>query len=302
MRRRYETGETCRIREMTDSAMIGQPYDGEVSTSSGDVGLTTVVFADVEGSTALVDRVGDTAGTDAVNRQLDLVRERIDPYGGREVKSLGDGLMLTFSSPRQAVGFALATQRALASSAPRVRMGINTGEVIDTTTDPVGGAVNAAARIRRADGGEVLVSDVVRQLVGVAPAVTFVDRGRHRLKGIADRLHLWQATDSSGDKTARGTVGRVDELTTLQTFVASMVAGAGRRIVLEGEAGIGKTHLVREVAAMARAAGVQVVEVVADEVTRRAGLFPARTDQRESHPSCTAGSFARAAASPSLGG
>lgn len=242
---------------------------------SGDVGLTTVVFADVEGSTALVDRVGDAAGTDAVVRQLDRVRERIDAYGGREVKALGDGLMLTFGSPRQAVGFALATQRALAASAPRVRIGINTGEVIDTSSDPIGGAVNAAARIAaRADGGEVLVSDVVRQLVGIAPAITFVDRGRHRLKGFTDRLHLWQATDSSAGQIGRGTVGRVDELVALQTFVSSLVAGAGGAVALEGEAGIGKTHLVREVAAMARAAGVQVVEVIADEVTRRTGFVP----------------------------
>ena len=86
---------------MTDSAPRGRSYDATVHNPSADVGLTTVVFADVEGSTALVDRVGDLAGTDAVVRQLDRVRERIEAYGGREVKSLGDGLMLTFGSPRQ---------------------------------------------------------------------------------------------------------------------------------------------------------------------------------------------------------
>ena len=243
--------------------------------SGSDIGLATVVFADVEGSTALVDRVGDVAGTEAVGRQLERVRERVDAYGGREVKSLGDGLMLTFGSPRQAVGFALATQRALATSAPRVRIGINTGEVIDTSTDPIGGAVNAAARIAaRAAGGEILISDVVRQLVGIAPAVAFVDRGRHRLKGFTDRWHLWQATDATTVGPRRGTVGRVDELVGLQGFVSSLVAGAGGAVALEGEAGIGKTHLVREVSAMARSAGVQVIEVVADEVTRRAGFVP----------------------------
>ena len=206
---------------MTDSGPRGRSYDVEMSAGGSDVGLATVVFADVEGSTALVDRVGDVAGTDAVGRQLDRVRERLGTYGGREVKSLGDGLMLTFGSPRQAVGFALATQRALAMSSPRVRMGINTGEVIDTSTDPIGGAVNAAARIAaRAVGGEVLISDVVRQLVGVAPAIAFVDRGRQRLKGFADRWHLWQATDSSTAGPSRGTVGRVDELMRLQGFVS----------------------------------------------------------------------------------
>ncbi len=260
---------------MTDSSAQGEPYDVAVSTTGSDSGLATVVFVDVEGSTALVDRVGDIAGTEAVGRQLDSCRDRIDTYGGREVKSLGDGLMLTFTSPRQAVAFAVATQRALADSSPRVRIGINTGEVIDTSTDPVGGAVNAAARIAaRAAGGEVLVSDVVRQLVGVTPAIAFVDRGRQRLKGFTDRWHLWQATDASTGGPGRGTVGRVDELVWLQGFVSSLVAGAGGSVALEGEAGIGKTHLVREVSGMARSAGVHVVEVVADEVTRRAGFVP----------------------------
>ncbi|MEO6124259.1 MAG: AAA family ATPase [Ilumatobacteraceae bacterium] len=246
-----------------------------MNTGGSDVGLATLVFVDVEGSTALVDRVGDVAGTDAVGRQLDRVRERIETYGGREVKSLGDGLMLTFGSPRQAVVFALATQRALAMSMPRVRIGINTGEVIDTTTDPIGGAVNAAARIAaRAAGGEILISDVVRQLVGVTPAIAFIDRGRQRLKGFADRWHLWQATDSSAGGPSRGTVGRVDELTRLHAFVSSLVAGAGGAVALEGEAGIGKTHLVRDVCSMAQSAGVQVVEVVADQVTRRPGFVP----------------------------
>lgn len=118
-----------------------------MSCGVDDLGLVTVVFVDVEGSTALIDRVGDVAGIEAVDRQLNSVRERIGSYGGREVKSLGDGVMLTFNSPRQAVSFALATQRALAASAPSVRIGINTGEVIDSSSDPVGGAVNAAARI-----------------------------------------------------------------------------------------------------------------------------------------------------------
>lgn len=110
-------------------------------------GLVTVVFVDIEGSTALVDRLGDEAGTATLRTQLDAVRERIEPYGGREVKSLGDGLMLAFSSPRLAVGFALASQRAMAGTTPRVRIGINTGEVLAAAGDPVGGAVNAAARI-----------------------------------------------------------------------------------------------------------------------------------------------------------
>lgn len=181
----------------------GRTLRGMTETDQGSA-LVTVVFVDIEGSTALVDRLGDEAGTEAVGAQLSAVRERIEPYGGREVKSLGDGLMLTFSSPRLAVSFALASQRALAGTTPRVRIGINTGEVLAAGGDPVGGAVNAAARIAaRADGSEVLVSEVVRQLVGSAPAVRFVDRGRCGLKGFPDRWHLYAAVD----QRAGGLVG-----------------------------------------------------------------------------------------------
>ena len=236
-------------------------------------GVTTVVFVDVEGSTALLRRVGDTEGTASVRGQLDIVRERVDAYGGSEVKSIGDGLLLTFSSPRQAVAFALASQRALAGSAPRVRFGINTGEVIDVDVDPLGAAVNAAARIAgRAGGGEVLVSDVVRQLVGTVPAIRFLDRGRCRLKGFAERWHLWTVEDGAGEQLGPATIGRVAELAAVAELVSSTGAGVGRMLLLEGEAGIGKTHLMREAATHARRAGIGVVEVIADELVRRPGM------------------------------
>ena len=183
-------------------------------------------------------------GLASVRGQLDVVRERVEAYGGSQVKSTGDGFLLTFSSPRQAVAFALASQRALAGSAPRVRFGINTGEVIEADVDPLGAAVNAAARIAgRAAGGEVLVSDVVRQLVGTVPAIRFVDRGRCRLKGFSERWHLWAAEDSAGEQLAPATIGRVAELAAVAELVSSTGAGVGRVLLLEGEAGIGKTHL-----------------------------------------------------------
>lgn len=80
-----------------------------------------------------------------------------------------------------------------------MRFGINTGETLDANTDPIGSAVNAAARIAAlAEGGEVLVSDVVRQLAGQAAAIGFDDRGRVRLKGFSERWHL-DRTRSNGD-------------------------------------------------------------------------------------------------------
>lgn len=72
-----------------------------------------MAFVDVERSTELLVQRGDVQGLVAVESVLAFVRERIEPYGGREVKTLGDGLMLVFPAPRQVVAFAVATQRAL---------------------------------------------------------------------------------------------------------------------------------------------------------------------------------------------
>jgi len=156
-----------------------------------------------------LQRTGDESGLASIRRQLDTVRARIAAYRGVGVKSLGDGLLVTFASPRQAVSFALASQRELAGSLPRVRFGINTGEAVEVDSDVRGRAVNAAARISgRAAGGEVLVSDVVRQLVGTAPTIRFRDRGRCRLRGFAEWWHLWAAEDGRGEGFMAATIGR----------------------------------------------------------------------------------------------
>ena len=246
-----------------------------MSEPHADHGLTTLVFVDVERSTELLQQMGDDAGSAKIAVTLDLVRQHLDAYGGRQVKTLGDGLLLTFVSPRQAVSFALVAQRTLTGSPLRVRFGINTGEVLGPSADPLGGAVNAAARIAaRAAGGEVLVSDVVRQLVGSLPTVRFVDRGRCRLKGFSERWHLWLAEDGAGQHRPPSTIGRVEELAILTDAVSSGTAGRGRATFLEGEAGIGKTHLVREAVRRARMVGVDVIEVAADEVLRRPAAVP----------------------------
>jgi class 3 adenylate cyclase len=234
--------------------------------------LTTVVFVDVEGSTAVIDRLGDAAGTQAVLRQLAVARERLAPHGGREVKSLGDGLLLTFGSPRQAVAFGVSCQRALGTSAPRIRIGINTGEVVNLGGDPVGGTVNAAARIAaRAEGGEVLVSDVVRQLAGATPVVRFVERGRVHLRGFGEPWQLWAVVDGTAAMEVPATIGRLPELGVVSELVTALAAGVGRAVVVEGEAGIGKSHVLPVGAGQARAAGLTVIELSVDEVARRPG-------------------------------
>lgn len=235
--------------------------------------LLTVVFVDLAGSTALIDRVGDDAGVRAVQHQLGIVRAVSESHGGHEVKSLGDGLLLTFDSPRQAVRFALGAQRLVATSGPGVRIGINTGEVMAAHDDPMGATVNAAARIAdRAQAGEVLVADVVRQLVGDLPGVGFADRGRCRLKGFADRWHLFAAV-SGGTADAQPTIGRASELVAIDLALTSAANGQGRVVLLEGEAGIGKSHLLTHAIADASRRGFTTLRWDADEVVRRPGAL-----------------------------
>lgn len=142
-----------------------------------------------------------------------------------------------------------------------------------STSTRWGSAVNAASRIAaRAVGDEVLVSDVVRQLAGTSPAVRFLDRGRYRLRGFSERWRLWAAEVYTGSEPATMTVGRVAEVALIGELVSSTAFGAGGLILIDGEAGIGKTHLVREAEAMARRVGMTVVEVTADELARRPGV------------------------------
>lgn len=237
--------------------------------------LLTMVCVDVERSTELLVERGDAAGVAAIGVVLDAVRERLDPYEGREVKSLGDGLMLVFAAPRQAVSFSVAVQRALLGRLPALRIGVNTGEVAGARADPVGEAVTAAARIAAtAHGREVLVSDVVRQLVGTIPGVRFVDRGRVRLKGFTDRWNVHAAMGAEAEAEPGPTFGRDSELAIVADQLEALAAGAGGFVVLEGEAGIGKTHLANDAAHRASAIGVRVVRGGADELTRdRAGTL-----------------------------
>lgn len=226
-----------------------------------------MAFVDVERSTEMLTRLGDAAGSAAIEAVLAAVRERIGPYGGRRVKSLGDGLMVLFATPRPAVSFAVAVQGAIGERHPRLRIGINTGEVVGPADDPLGEAVNAAARIAaKAGGGEVLVSDVVRQLVGSMPGIRFTDRGRSWLKGFPDQWRLYAVAETSSQPPAKPVFGRADELAALEWLLDGLADGSGRVLALEGEAGIGKTHLVDALEARAEASGALVLRGGADEI------------------------------------
>ena len=157
-------------------------------------GTVTFLFTDIEGSTGLLQALGDGYAA-VLDEHAAILRRAIADHGGVEVSTHGDAFFAVFTSPTAAVRAAVAAQRALAahdwSPAPpvQVRVGVHTGEGTLGGDDYVGLDVHRAARIAdAAHGGQVIVSDATRGLVQHAlPAgVSLRDLGLHRLRGIAD--------------------------------------------------------------------------------------------------------------------
>jgi class 3 adenylate cyclase len=157
----------------------------------------TVLFTDIEGSTAMTQRLGDAKAREVMREHERITRECLRAHGGSEVKTMGDGFMASFGSAVKALECAVAVQRAFAEhsaggEAIRVRIGLNAGEPIAEEADLFGTAVIAAARIAaRAGGGEILASDVVRQLVA-GKGFLFSDRGEVVLRGFDDPVRLFE--------------------------------------------------------------------------------------------------------------
>ena len=156
-------------------------------------GTAIVLFTDIAGSTALTERIGDTAFR-AQSRALDAsLRTAIEDAGGTPVagKVLGDGVMGVFTSAVQAI---TAARRCLEMSADLpLHIGLHAGDVIHENDNVYGGAVNIASRIcALCEPGEILVSSTVRELARTSAGVTFEDRGEQLLKGIDDPVRVYE--------------------------------------------------------------------------------------------------------------
>jgi len=198
---------------------------------SAPTGTVTMVFTDIQGSTALWERFGDRFGS-ALALHHQILREQIASHNGYEVKTEGDAFMVAFSEPAEAVCFCAATQETLHNAAwatdllndispiaaarttmdgshrgIRVRMGIHTGRPTaapDPQTrrmDYVGRMVNKAARIARAGhGGQILMSsrtfEQAKDLLQ-RDALDIRDLGEHALRGIPGRERIWQVLPES---------------------------------------------------------------------------------------------------------
>jgi len=128
--------------------------------------LATVLFTDIVGSTARAEELGDERWRELLVEHHDAVRRELRAYGGREVKTTGDGFVAAFDSPARAVQCARAVRAALRGLGLEIRAGIHMGECEQIGQDLAGIAVHAAARIEAAAAaGEILVSSTIRDVV-----------------------------------------------------------------------------------------------------------------------------------------
>jgi class 3 adenylate cyclase/pimeloyl-ACP methyl ester carboxylesterase len=180
---------------------LADEADGVEAPAAAEAGsgLLTILFTDLVGSTELTQRLGDAGAQNLLRTHNTIIRERLREHGGAELKTMGDGFMASFPSGSRALDCAIAIQQAFAAyndgrkaDAIVVRIGLNAGEPVAEEEDLFGTAVQAAARIAaRARPGQILVSDVVRQLAAGKP-FRFNKVGRVALKGFRERLRLFE--------------------------------------------------------------------------------------------------------------
>ncbi len=168
-----------------------QASDPAAEMSPPTAAVQTILFTDLESSTALTQAIGDDRAQEVLRGHDDAVRAALTAHDGEEVKHTGDGIMAAFGSAVGAVEAALQIQRELAGAEVRVRVGLNAGEPIAEDDDYFGAAVQLAARVcDRAEPGQVLVSNVVKELC-TGKLFQFDDQGEATLKGFPEPVRLF---------------------------------------------------------------------------------------------------------------
>jgi class 3 adenylate cyclase len=181
-----------------DTDAVDKEIEGFLSGLTGfgrgpnlDRVLATVLFIDIVGSTERAAALGDQKWKEIIAVHNDQVRKELAHYGGREIKTTGDGFLATFDAPGRAIRCARALCESARALGLEIRAGLHTGEIELMEEDVAGIAVHIGARVAALAGpGEVLVSGTVKDLV-VGSGIEFVDRGSHVLKGVAGKRHLY---------------------------------------------------------------------------------------------------------------
>jgi class 3 adenylate cyclase len=172
-------------------------------------GTVTIMFSDIEGFTAMTERLGDRRAQEVLREHNELIRSQVASCGGQEVKAQGDGFMIAFAGAGRALRCAIGVQRALEDyndkhldNPVRVHIGLHTGEVIKDAGDFLGGAVILAARMaQEARGGEVLVSSVTKDLTDLTGEFTFGEGRDVMLKGLSQPRRVYPVVWSDAADT-----------------------------------------------------------------------------------------------------
>jgi adenylate cyclase len=183
------------IEELAGWAEVEQPDLRRMAARDGTV---TILFSDIEDSTALNEQLGDRAWMRTLAAHDALVHRRVDAHGGHIVKSQGDGFMIAFASPQESLRCAIEIQRAFAAgnrrlrkTPIRVRIGIHVGQAVAKEGDLFGRNVAFAARVAgQAEGGEILVSQDVSEATGDGDGIRFTSPREVELKGLPGRHRL----------------------------------------------------------------------------------------------------------------
>jgi class 3 adenylate cyclase len=173
---------------------IEQFLTGARHRADPDRALATILFTDIVSSTARAAELGDHRWRALVERHDEITRAELGRYGGRAIKTLGDGFLAAFEGPAKAIRCARAICAEVKSLGIELRAGVHTGECELLGEDLAGVAVNVGARIGAlASPSEVLVSSTVRELV-LGSGIEFTERGVQVLKGVPGEWRLYGVT------------------------------------------------------------------------------------------------------------
>lgn len=216
-------------------------------------GTVTLLFTDIEGSTRLIEELGEEGYVQVLAEHRRLLRGALSGHGGVEVDTQGDAFLYAFSNPVEAVAAAVQGQEALAFGQVKVRMGLHTGELQLTGEGYAGRELHRAARIAASGyGGQIVVSAATQAFVDGE----LTELGEHRLKDFDEPIALFQLgeerfpplktiSNSNLPRPASSFVGRERELAEVLTRLSE----GARLLTLTGTGGSGKTRLALEAAA-----------------------------------------------------
>jgi adenylate cyclase len=191
------------LSSMDDLAAWAMEDRTEIARIAAPDGTVTLMFSDIENSTAVNSEIGDREWVKLLAAHDRLLKTYVERHRGHVVKSQGDGYMVVFPTPELAIGASLGIQRALSAKRQRnrrlrrtpirVRIGLHTGTAIEREGDYFGRNVAMAARVAAmADGGEILATGEIAEALRDAEEFRFVEDDTVELKGLPGEHRLWQ--------------------------------------------------------------------------------------------------------------